>query len=83
MGVGAAFSMEQPIDEIISAVLSAAACSYARLGLPPHSSREVCRRSYLQLALKLHPDKCTHPRAKEAFTVVEEAFRSVAGGGEA
>ena len=77
--VGATYSMEQPNDEIIAAVLAAAPCPYARLGLPPHAPREACRKSYLQLALKLHPDKCVHPRAKEAFTVVEEAFRLVEG----
>ena len=71
--------MEQPNDEIIAAVLAAAPCPYARLGLPPSAPREACRKSYLQLALKLHPDKCVHPRAKEAFTVVEEAFRLVEG----
>jgi curved DNA-binding protein CbpA len=70
--------MEQPIDEVIAAVLAAAACPYRRLGIPPHTPREACRKSYLQLALKLHPDKCTHPRAKEAFAAVEEAFRKVA-----
>ena len=77
---GAAFSIQQPIDEIISAVLAAVACPYSRLGLPLHAPRDACRRSYLQLALKLHPDKCVHPRAKEAFAAVEEAFRTVGGG---
>ena len=75
----AAFSIEQPIDEIISGVLAAVACPYGRLGLPLHTPRDACRKSYLQLALKLHPDKCAHPRAKEAFAAVEEAFRRVEG----
>ena len=74
---GATFSLEQPADEIVVAVLTAAACPYARLGLPTHAPREACRKSYLQLALKLHLYKCMHPRAKEAFTVVEEAYRLV------
>ena len=78
-GQGATFSMEQPIEAIIDAVLSASVSPYARLGLPPHAPREACRRSYLQLALRLHPDKCEHPRAMEAFTVIDEAFRSVDG----
>ena len=76
----AAFSIEQPIDDIISAVLAAVACPYSRLGLPLHAPRDACRKNYLQLALKLHPDKCAHPRAKDAFAAVEEAFRIVGAG---
>ena len=62
----------------IEAVLCSA-CSFRRLGVPPHAPREACRKSYLALALRLHPDKCSHPRAKEAFACVEEAFRAVSG----
>jgi len=73
------YSADQPVDAVIEAVLLAAAgaCPYARLGMRPHAPREACRRSYLQLALKLHPDKCSHPQAKEAFAAVEAAFRAI------
>ena len=69
---------ESSIGAVIEAVLRSA-CPYRRLGMHLHAPRDACRRSYLQLALRLHPDKCSHPRAKEAFAAVEEAFRTVAG----
>ena len=75
---GAPCSEEGSVDDAIARVVAAApSCPYKCLGVPVHASREMCRRSYLQLALKLHPDKCSHPRAKEAFSAVEAAFRSV------
>jgi len=82
-GEGAAqLSRDGPIGAVVDAVLAAAAagaCPFRRLGMPPHAPREACRKSYLQLALRLHPDKCDHPKAKEAFEAVEEAFRAVEG----
>mmetsp|Transcript_25899 Transcript_25899/g.65859 ORF Transcript_25899/g.65859 Transcript_25899/m.65859 type:complete len:285 (-) Transcript_25899:345-1199(-) len=42
--------------------------------LPP---RNLLRKRFLALALKVHPDKCEHPRAREAFMIVDAAFRSL------
>ena len=67
---------EQSIGAIIERALSST-CVYRRLGVPPHAPREACRASFLQLARRLHPDKCSHLHAKEAFAAVEEAFRAV------
>ena len=54
---------------------------YGILGVPKGSSDEdAIKKSYRKLALRLHPDKCSHPRAKEAFAAVEEAFRAVSRG---
>ena len=47
------------------------------LGLPASAPREACRKRYLQLALRLHPDKTAHARAGEAFRAVEDAFRAI------
>lgn len=32
------------------------------------------RRSFYKLSLKVHPDKCAHPRSKEAFQKLADAF---------
>ena len=71
-----------PIDDVITAVLAGQHCPYTCLGVPVHATREVCRKSYLQLALRLHPDKCPDPRAKDAFAAAERAFRAVSLIGE-
>jgi hypothetical protein len=34
-----------------------------------------CR--YWKLSLLVHPDKCTHPRAHEAFTALNKAFKDL------
>lgn len=50
------------------------------LGLEPYAPpprRAVLRKSFLALALRLHPDKCDLPGGREAFTLVERAFREL------
>ena len=48
-------------------------------------TEEDVRRRYRTLAMRLHPDKCSVPRAEEAFKRVSEAYRShsaqIMGGG--
>ena len=46
------------------------------LGVSPSAPRDTCRKRYLALALRLHPDKTSHPRAAEAFRALEAAFRT-------
>ncbi|EOD19075.1 hypothetical protein EMIHUDRAFT_243301 [Emiliania huxleyi CCMP1516] len=41
------------------------------------ASHEACRKRYLALALRVHPDKTSEPRAQEAFKALEAAFRSI------
>ena len=55
----------------------ASRCPWRCLGLPPFSPREVCRKRYLALALRLHPDKSSHPQAAEAFNTVEMVMHEI------
>ena len=41
------------------------------------SAKEV-QRAYLRLSLLVHPDKCGHPRAAEAFAVLTDAREALA-----
>ena len=69
-----------PIDDLVAMVLAGAAPTIdpsSCLGLPPASGREQARKRYRQLALRLHPDKCGHPSADEAFKRIEEAWRFI------
>ena len=76
-GVGAVALDEKDEGALVRRVLSLTHCPYACLGVPVHSSREACRKRFLQLALRLHPDKAQHPKARDAFTAAERAFRSI------
>ena len=71
---------EAPIAALLAMVLNGGAPPRARLGLPMDAPHEACRKRYLHLCLRLHPDKCAraeHPRAEEAFQRVEEAWRAI------
>ncbi|KAI4382216.1 hypothetical protein MLD38_008206 [Melastoma candidum] len=43
------------------------------LNLPFESSPEDMKRQYRKLSLLVHPDKCKHPQAKEAFAALAKA----------
>ena len=53
------------------------------LGLPPRPGADVVKQAYRTLAKKLHPDKCTAPRAKDAFQRVHKAYQRLNGDGAA
>jgi hypothetical protein len=70
---------EVSIDRLIEMLLEPGALNVARtpserLGLPLGAPRDACRKRYLALALRLHPDKTSHPRAAEAFNALEKVF---------
>ncbi|XP_043712674.1 J domain-containing protein spf31-like [Telopea speciosissima] len=43
------------------------------LNLPFDSSLEDVKKQYRKLSLLVHPDKCKHPQAKEAFGALAKA----------
>ncbi|KAI3984972.1 hypothetical protein MKX01_004740 [Papaver californicum] len=43
------------------------------LNLPFDSSPDEVKRQYRKLSLLVHPDKCKHPQAKEAFSALAKA----------
>eukprot|EP00746_Dinoflagellata_sp_MGD_P083464 gnl/MRDRNA2_/MRDRNA2_33227_c0_seq1.p1 gnl/MRDRNA2_/MRDRNA2_33227_c0~~gnl/MRDRNA2_/MRDRNA2_33227_c0_seq1.p1 ORF type:complete len:353 (+),score=84.43 gnl/MRDRNA2_/MRDRNA2_33227_c0_seq1:157-1215(+) len=52
-----------------------AATFFGRFGLPDdHVDCNLVKRKYRQMALQVHPDKCDHVSAKEAFQMLSEAF---------
>jgi len=50
------------------------------LGLTPgpETTDDAIRKQYHKLSLRLHPDKCTHERAQEAFNAIKEAYQKLA-----
>ena len=50
------------------------------LGLASGATADAVRKQYKQLALRLHPDKCAHAKAREAFDAVHSAYNKLGGG---
>ena len=52
---------------------------YKRLQLPVSAPDvQAIRKAYNKLALLVHPDKCTHPMAGEAFNAICQAYELLA-----
>lgn len=68
---------EMPLTRLVERVLLHKHNPPHCLGLRHNTSSAVVRRRYLQLALRLHPDKSDHVRASEAFTAIDDAFKSL------
>ena len=67
---------ELPIESLIESILAGKTCALSCLGMQPGLSHppEEIRARFKVLALRVHPDKETHPRAEEAFVVVRAAY---------
>eukprot|EP00887_Chlorella_sp_A99_P002561 scaffold6.g2561.t1 len=50
---------------------------FEQLNLRFDTSPEEVRRQYRKVSLMVHPDKCRHPRAKDAFEVVGNAQKEL------
>lgn len=63
-------SADSQVDRLISRVFSSA---YDVLLLGPDADEKTIKAQYRKLSTLVHPDKCKHPKAKEAFLVVKKA----------
>lgn len=50
---------------------------YDVLGLNRGASAESTKKRYWKLSLLVHPDKCSHPQAHQAFTILNQAFKDL------
>lgn len=50
---------------------------FEHLNLPFDSQVEDVKKQYRKISLMIHPDKCKHPQAKEAFAALAKAQESV------
>jgi len=44
------------------------------MGVEKNSTEDIIKRAYKKLAVKLHPDKNSAPKAQEAFKKMNEAY---------
>lgn len=66
------FAGQEEIDRILSAK-----SDYSVLGLSPGADGAQIRKRYRQIAVTVHPDKCSHPKANEAFHKIVLAYRNL------
>lgn len=52
-------------------------CYYELLGLSVDATEEEIRRSFRQMALRLHPDHCKDPDATERFQELRKAYETL------
>ena len=48
---------------------------YETLSIEKTASMEEIKKAYRKLALRFHPDKCSAPKADEAFKKISKAFK--------
>ena len=68
-------SREQAVARVLRCLAAPAAerDAYAVLALDPGASAGEVKKAYWRLSLLVHPDKCAHPRAAEAFAALAKA----------
>ena len=54
-----------------------AADAYEVVGLEPSAKASEIKKRYWRLSLLIHPDKCSHPRAHDAFQAVSKAAKQL------
>ncbi|PPQ72605.1 hypothetical protein CVT26_004079 [Gymnopilus dilepis] len=65
-----AFQREVEVERILKAFKLNA---YDILDIDEQATAEEIKKKYRQLSLFIHPDKCSHPRAPEAFDILKKA----------
>ncbi|CEL97969.1 unnamed protein product [Vitrella brassicaformis CCMP3155] len=70
-------------EAVVERVLSARS-AYEVLELQPQwiTDTDVVRKAYKRISLLVHPDKCTHPKASDAFRVVFGALQVLSDASE-
>lgn len=63
-------------DSEIKRILNAKS-DYMVLGLSPGVDGATVRKRYRQIAITVHPDKCKHPNADQAFHRIVKAYRQL------
>ncbi|BDA44900.1 probable DnaJ homolog subfamily C member 5 at C-terminar half [Coccomyxa sp. Obi] len=56
--------------------------AYAVVGVEPDAKAADIKKRYWRLSLLIHPDKCDHPRANDAFQAVNRAAKDLQDSGK-
>ncbi|KAJ0240966.1 DnaJ domain-containing protein [Hirschfeldia incana] len=73
-----ASSNEAERFEEVTRIMEAEADSpYDILGVNHNMAADSMKKRYWKLSLLVHPDKCSHPQAQEAFVLLNKAFKDL------
>ncbi|CAN6972733.1 unnamed protein product [Brassica rapa subsp. trilocularis] len=73
-----ASSNEAERFEEVTRIMEAEADSpYDVLGVNHNMAADNMKKRYWKLSLLVHPDKCSHPQAQEAFVLLNKAFKEL------
>ncbi|KAF8106692.1 hypothetical protein N665_0135s0035 [Sinapis alba] len=73
-----ASSNEAERFEEVTRIMEAEANSpYDVLGVNHNMAADNMKKRYWKLSLLVHPDKCSHPQAQEAFVLLNKAFKEL------
>uniref|UniRef100_A0A0D6R351 J domain-containing protein n=1 Tax=Araucaria cunninghamii TaxID=56994 RepID=A0A0D6R351_ARACU len=64
-------------EEVTRIIALDASNPYDILGLKRDASPESIKKRYWKLSLLVHPDKCSHPEAHQAFTILNQGFKDL------
>ncbi|XP_073316446.1 uncharacterized protein [Primulina huaijiensis] len=64
-------------EEITRIIGAEEASPYDVLGVTIKMSAENMKKRYWKLSLMVHPDKCSHPQANQAFAKLNKAFKDL------
>ncbi|CEM21669.1 unnamed protein product [Vitrella brassicaformis CCMP3155] len=70
-------SYESPQKEVIRLTAKIFTNSFEIFKLTPDATEEDLKKAYRKLSLIIHPDKCKHERAHDAFQVVSKAYEEL------
>ncbi|KHG00844.1 DnaJ subfamily C member 14 [Gossypium arboreum] len=52
-------------------------CPYDVIGANRNTTADNIKKKYWKLSLMVHPDKCAHPQAHQAFIILNKAFKEL------
>ncbi|XP_058091155.1 uncharacterized protein LOC131237424 [Magnolia sinica] len=64
-------------EEVTRIIGVEADCPYDVVGVNHKMSIENIKKKYWKLSLMVHPDKCSHPQAHQAFVILNKAFKEL------
>ncbi|KAG0464090.1 hypothetical protein HPP92_019725 [Vanilla planifolia] len=64
-------------EEVSRIVMAEVSKPYDVLGVTWRASFDSIKKRYWKLSLMVHPDKCSHPQAHQAFVILNQAFKDL------